>query len=205
MDKIEKLQTNLGALIRRLRLEKTLSLEDVAERAGLAEKSVRNLEAGRGTTTETLFKVLTLLSATELLNHLAPELDSETPTGRRRAPRRHGLTTNTADFAGRWAEPEGTPQGELVWQDPGRAGLGTHVALVEGKTVATIRRHLNGECTVRITGWVWAAPAEDSTADKLGIKETPIKAFATLTRAKKAVEYAMSEYPGEHHSENASS
>lgn len=61
----------------------------------------------------------------------------------------------SADFEGRWREPQGTPRGELVWLPPGKGGLQTHVATVDGKPVATIRKHphIKG-FTVRVTGWV---------------------------------------------------
>jgi transcriptional regulator with XRE-family HTH domain len=66
------LQQNLGRYVRRLRLARNLSVEAVAETTDLAEKSVRNLESGRGSTTETLFKVLTAVEASRLLKILTP-------------------------------------------------------------------------------------------------------------------------------------
>jgi transcriptional regulator with XRE-family HTH domain len=69
---VDKLQHDLGRYVRRLRLARNLSVEAVAETTDLAEKSVRNLESGRGSTTETLFKVLTAVEASRLLKILTP-------------------------------------------------------------------------------------------------------------------------------------
>ncbi|MFC6523108.1 hypothetical protein ACFQAT_28490 [Undibacterium arcticum] len=51
------------------------------------------------------------------------------------------------DFEGRWREPQGTPHGELVWLQPGKAGLQTHVATIAGKVVATARKNRNENST----------------------------------------------------------
>ena len=69
---VDNLQRQLGRHVRRLRLARNLSVEAVAHSTDLAEKSVRNLESGRGSTTETLFKVLTAVDAARLLKLLAP-------------------------------------------------------------------------------------------------------------------------------------
>jgi transcriptional regulator with XRE-family HTH domain len=69
---VDTLQQNLGRYVRSLRLARNLSVEKVAETTALAEKSVRNLESGRGSTTETLFKVLTAVEASRLLKILTP-------------------------------------------------------------------------------------------------------------------------------------
>jgi transcriptional regulator with XRE-family HTH domain len=73
---VAALQVTLGLHIRRLRLARNLCVEVVAERTGLAEKSVRNLESGRGSTTATLMKVLSAVDAGRVLRALAP-LDGE--------------------------------------------------------------------------------------------------------------------------------
>jgi transcriptional regulator with XRE-family HTH domain len=86
----EDLQRQLGRHVRRLRLARNMSVESVAQATGLAEKSVRNLESGRGSTTETLFKVLSAVDATSLLKRLAPAevvCDGEVCLVRQRARR----------------------------------------------------------------------------------------------------------------------
>jgi len=51
-------EKKIGETIRRLRIRKSLPLEDVAARASLSPISVRALELGRGSTLSTLLKVL---------------------------------------------------------------------------------------------------------------------------------------------------
>lgn len=66
-----------------------------AERAGVAEKSLRNLEAGRGSTVETLLRTLKALDYLQGIEMLAPEptvdpmalLRSSKPRQRVRRPR----------------------------------------------------------------------------------------------------------------------
>ena len=63
-----ELQTILGEQIQALRLSKNLDQRSTAEEAGISEKALRNLEAGRGSTVETLF-----LDSLEGLKMLAPD------------------------------------------------------------------------------------------------------------------------------------
>src|ERR1035437_5171086 len=63
-----ELQTILGEQIQALRLSKNLDQRSTAEEAGISEKALRNLEAGRGSTVETL-----LLDSLEGLKMLAPD------------------------------------------------------------------------------------------------------------------------------------
>jgi transcriptional regulator with XRE-family HTH domain len=74
------LQQKLGQYVRRLRLAQNMTVQQVAATTELAEKSVRNLESGKGSTTETLFKVLSAVGAKRVLGVLAPsELVSSVP------------------------------------------------------------------------------------------------------------------------------
>ena len=68
----QELQQALGARIRRLRLRRDLDQMQTAARAGLSEKALRNLESGRGSTVETLLRVLKALDALSSLEALAP-------------------------------------------------------------------------------------------------------------------------------------
>lgn len=100
------------------------------------------------------------------------------------------------EFEGRWKEPQGTPKGELVWLPPAKGGLQTHVGTVNGKPVATIRKHHSVKgFSVRVTGWVWSKPLAGSVADKLAVRETEVKGFTDLRSAKQAVEYALERLP----------
>lgn len=107
---------------------------------------------------------------------------------------------NIDDFEGRWAEPEGLPSAQLIWQEPGRMGLQVHVGSIEGREVAHIKHGPAGSgkpggYIANVPGWVWAGHAPGSVGAKLGVEETPVKAFPRLDKAKAAVEYAISRLP----------
>ena len=68
----EELQQALGERLRRLRLRRDLDQLQAAAKAGISEKALRNLEAGRGSTVETLLRVLKALDALSGLDTLAP-------------------------------------------------------------------------------------------------------------------------------------
>src|SRR5271169_2179720 len=70
----QELQVALGARLRRLRLSRNIDQRTTAEKAGISEKALRNLEAGRGSTVETLLRVLKALDSLEGLESLAPEI-----------------------------------------------------------------------------------------------------------------------------------
>ena len=70
---IEELQSHLGERLRSLRLSRDLDQRTTAERAGISEKALRNLEAGRGSTVETLLRVLKTLDSLEGIEMLAPK------------------------------------------------------------------------------------------------------------------------------------
>jgi transcriptional regulator with XRE-family HTH domain len=68
-----ELQLLLGERLRRLRLNRNLDQRSTAEKAGISEKALRNLESGRGSTVETLLRVLKALDYLQGLDVLAPE------------------------------------------------------------------------------------------------------------------------------------
>ncbi len=68
-----ELQHLLGERIRRLRLNRNLDQRTTAEKAGISEKSLRNLESGRGSTVETLLRTLKALEYLQGIDMLAPE------------------------------------------------------------------------------------------------------------------------------------
>jgi transcriptional regulator with XRE-family HTH domain len=68
-----ELQVLLGEQLQRLRVSRNLNQHTAAEKAGVSEKSLRNLEAGRGSTVETLLRTLKALDSLEGINMLAPE------------------------------------------------------------------------------------------------------------------------------------
>lgn len=67
------LQTLLGEQLRGLRRSRNLDQRSTAERAGISEKALRNLEAGRGSTVETLLRTLRALDSLEGIKMLAPD------------------------------------------------------------------------------------------------------------------------------------
>ena len=69
-----ELQQLLGERLKRLRLNRNLDQRTTAEKAGISEKALRNLEAGRGSTVETLLRVLKALDYLQGLDMLAPEV-----------------------------------------------------------------------------------------------------------------------------------
>lgn len=69
---VEELEGLVGAQIRQRRLQRNLTLDQVADQAGLARRTVQNLEHGHGSTVATLVKVLRVLDADDWLTTLTP-------------------------------------------------------------------------------------------------------------------------------------
>lgn len=70
-----ELQHLLGERLKRLRLHRNLDQRTTAERAGVSERALRNLESGRGSTVETLLRVLKALDHLQGIEMLAPEIN----------------------------------------------------------------------------------------------------------------------------------
>ena len=70
----KELQTALGERLRRLRLSRNIDQRTLAEKAGISEKALRNLETGRGSTVETLLRTLKALDHLQGIEMLAPEV-----------------------------------------------------------------------------------------------------------------------------------
>lgn len=68
-----ELQAILGEQIQSLRLSRNLDQRSTAEKAGISKRALRNLEAGRGSTVETLLRTLKALDFLEGIKMLAPE------------------------------------------------------------------------------------------------------------------------------------
>ena len=91
----EELQKELGDRIRRLRLSRNVDQRTIADKAGVSEKALRNLETGHGSTVETLLRTLKALDFVQGIEMLAPEvtidplalLRSSKPPQRVRRPR----------------------------------------------------------------------------------------------------------------------
>lgn len=101
---IDDLQGHLGDQLRRLRLARDLDQLTLADKAGVSEKALRNLEAGRGSSLSTLLQVLRALDRLDWLDTLAPvaaispmallrQRPERRRVGRPRGPRRKAAAT----------------------------------------------------------------------------------------------------------------
>ena len=70
---IDELQTELGNQVQALRLSKNLDQVTTAEKAGISEKALRNLETGRGSSIESFVRVLKALDSLNGLELLVPK------------------------------------------------------------------------------------------------------------------------------------
>jgi transcriptional regulator with XRE-family HTH domain len=68
----EELQQELGERIRRLRIDRNLSQAELAGKAGVSLKTLRNLEQGAGSSVETLLRTLKALGVADVIGALAP-------------------------------------------------------------------------------------------------------------------------------------
>jgi transcriptional regulator with XRE-family HTH domain len=69
----QELQTELGRRIRQLRLSRNIDQRATAEKAGVARAALQNLEAGRGSSVQTLLRILKALNYLEGIEILAPQ------------------------------------------------------------------------------------------------------------------------------------
>lgn len=69
---VEELEAQLGSQVRARRLAANRTVEDLAHAAGIAAKTLQNLELGRGSSLGTLVKVLRALDAEAWLGTLTP-------------------------------------------------------------------------------------------------------------------------------------
>ena len=102
MDELGRLEEELGRQIRALRLRLDLNQRQLAERAGIALNSVRNLESGRGATLRSLIQVLRVLNRADWLAALAPAVSiSPVQMLRTKAPRRRASRRKSEPAADR--------------------------------------------------------------------------------------------------------
>ena len=95
---------------------------------------------------------------------------------------------------GYWREPLKAPSGAaLTWQSPGPMGLRVWTGLLNGQPVARISRQPgNGSgCSAAIDGWMWTEQLPGSTAQHLGVKESPTRGFSSVPDAKRAIKAAL--------------
>ena len=68
----EEIAAALGERVRALRLAADLTQSVVADKAGVSERSLRDLEGGQGSTVQTLVRVLKALGAEDVIDALVP-------------------------------------------------------------------------------------------------------------------------------------
>jgi transcriptional regulator with XRE-family HTH domain len=69
---VADLEAQLGASLRRVRLDRNLEQAILAERAGISLRSLQRLELGQGSTTHTLISLLRALGRADWLQTIAP-------------------------------------------------------------------------------------------------------------------------------------
>ena len=69
---LEELQKQLGERLKLRRISRNYSQKELAKKAGVSLKTLRNLEHGNGSSVETLLRTLKALDATNVLDQLAP-------------------------------------------------------------------------------------------------------------------------------------
>lgn len=69
----DELQVVVGERLRALRLSRNLSQRELAGKAGLSLRALHNLEAGAGSTLESLVRVLKAVDAAAAIELLAPQ------------------------------------------------------------------------------------------------------------------------------------
>jgi transcriptional regulator with XRE-family HTH domain len=70
---LRELQTELGRRIRQLRLSRNMDQRTAAEKAGVTRAALQNFEAGRGSSVQTMLRILKALNYLEGIEMLAPQ------------------------------------------------------------------------------------------------------------------------------------
>ena len=70
---IDDLQRQLGERLKRLRILKRLDQQALADRAGVSVRAVSRTETGKGSTIETVLRILYALDETGAIDALAPK------------------------------------------------------------------------------------------------------------------------------------
>ena len=92
----EELQKQLGERIKLQRINRNYSQVELAKKAGISLKTLRNLEQGKGSSVETLVRTIKALDVSDFLDQLAPQpsvsplavLRNASPPKRVRRPRK---------------------------------------------------------------------------------------------------------------------
>ena len=71
-DRIDDWEGFVGAQVKLLRLQKNITQQELASRAGISPVTLSNLEGGRGSTLKTFLAVIEVLDKTSWIKNLAP-------------------------------------------------------------------------------------------------------------------------------------
>lgn len=102
------LRGHVGARLRQLRLARRLTQEQLAERAGLSDKFLGELERGRGNPTLTTLAALSDALGVRLVDLLAVETDRPRLTSRQATQVREALAS--LETLVEWAAPAPAPR-----------------------------------------------------------------------------------------------
>jgi DNA-binding XRE family transcriptional regulator len=69
---VGKIINSLGIQIRRLRIKKNMTQEEVAKTADIALNAIKRLECGKGATISSMVRVIVVLGKTQWFDHLSP-------------------------------------------------------------------------------------------------------------------------------------
>jgi transcriptional regulator with XRE-family HTH domain len=107
MKNVAEAEIELGAAVRQFRIRNGFALETVADRAGISPTSVRSLELGRGSTVNTMLKVLKAIGELDRIDQWKAESESFSPAAvfkasqRREAQPRRPLRVSRSATAAR--------------------------------------------------------------------------------------------------------
>lgn len=100
------------------------------------------------------------------------------------------MTRHSDSVGGHWlstATSKNTPAGEITWHITPRRGS---TAMVGARCVGKVRwLAVHKQWHATLEGWVWNV-TDDMGAARFGLKETPVKGFATRIQAQRAIELA---------------
>lgn len=95
-----------------------------------------------------------------------------------------------------WRNPPVATENGLEWLPPGKGGIPVWTAMLGEQAVAHVRLNQHYKAySVRIEGWMWTDQPEGSMAQRIGVKESPVRGFPSLADAKRAVSEALAIMP----------
>lgn len=107
------------------------------------------------------------------------------------------MLESASDASGRWLDSAvgKIPKGKVDWRAPAGLGIQTWVGVIDGDAIATIKTlpHYRGYIA-HLTGWLWKVDP-DSSAAKMGVKESPSVMFRRRASAQAAIQAVIDALP----------